>query len=164
VKQIGNVIGKVLPWLAAMSVFIAMLNWFPPGAGSFTWRRFIAEPTPLQAKLLFLAKNYLVPALLAFVWIVCFQLAMRARKASFAFVLVYVAAISMIAAWRSLALGPARLPGYALGIAIAQTLASRLVAVTKPERSIFGKRFRMYKIVWAGDREGVAKLRAQLQR
>ena len=151
------------PFLIGATLFFSTMLLFPPGASDFTWMRFIADSAPFAAKGLFLVKTYLAPAALSFTWIASFQLAMRARKSSVAFVMIYFAAISMFVAWRSLALGPSRLPGYALGITIAQTMASRLVAVTRPERSLFGKQFRIYKIVWAGDKDAVAQLRRQMQ-
>lgn len=150
------------PFLIGATLFFLTTVLYPPGARDFTWLRFMADPAPMAAKFVFLGKTYLAPAALSFTWIASFQLAMRARKSSVAFVMIYIAAISMFTAWRSLALGPSRLPGYALGIAIAQTMASRLVAVTKPERSLFGFSFRFYKVVWKGDAEAVAELRAQM--
>jgi hypothetical protein len=151
------------PFLIGATLFLLTTQLYPPGARDFTWLRFIADHAPVAAKVAFLAKTYLAPAVLSFTWIASFQLAMRARKSSLAFVMIYIAAISMFTAWRSLALGPSRLPGYALGIAIAQTMASRLVAVTKPERLLFGRKFRIYKVVWAGDKDAVAQLRRQMQ-
>lgn len=156
---------RYLPWGIAIAVFVVMVNLYPPGARGFTWSQWWHEDSAWLVKMSFLVRTYLRPAALAFVWIAGLQLQMRLRtNAVIAFAIVYVSAASMMTAWRTLAMGPSVLPAYALGMAIAQTMASRVYAVTKPERSLFGRRFRIYKIVWVGDSAGVARVRAQLQR
>jgi hypothetical protein len=166
-KTLKDQIKKWMPWAIAMAVFVAMVNLYPPGsAGVFTWSRWLHEDSPSLVKISFVVRVYLRPAALAFAWIAGFQLQMRlsaqGAKIGWMFVIVYASSAAMMAAWRSLAAGPSVLPAYAMGVAIAQTMASRVYAVTRPERNLLGMRFRTYKVIWIGDQKGVTEVRAKM--
>jgi len=147
-------IKRTLPWLIAAILFVAMVRKYPPGAvGVFTWTRWWFEPSAVSTKAIFLLKTYLQPALLSFAWIMGFQFQMRTApgtRVSWIFAVVFASSVCMMTAWRTLAAGPSMLPGYAVGIEAAQTLASRVHAVTRPQRTLFGKTFRSINVIWRG--------------
>jgi hypothetical protein len=165
-SKLANRFSKFFPWLVVAGIFIGMVNLYPPGASrAFTWARWLAEDTPLLLKLAFLLKTYARPAALSFIWIVGFQLQARlsTQGAPIAWVMciLYLSVSCMIMAWRSLAGGLGMLPGYALGIAAAQAMATRVAAVTRPEWELLGWKIRGYRIIWRGDEKRVAEVRAR---
>src|SRR5262249_22633160 len=145
------------------AVFVVMANVYPPGGRGFTWSRWWEEDSAWSAKAMFLLRTYVRPGALAFCWIAGLQLQMRLRaNPAVIFAIVYVSAAAVMSAWRSWAMGRGVLRAYALGIAMGQTMASRVYAVKRVERGVWGRRVRWYEIVWVGNGEAVERLRAEV--
>jgi len=159
---------RYLPILVALAILGVVVAHYPPGR--LSWQRFFEDPTPARQKLAFLLKVYAVPAGLSFCAIVLFQLQMRismaGASASVIFPLSVLGATSMLGAFRTMTSGVAGVPGYALGMATAYTVMSRLYAVRPSSRTLFGQP--MVRIVWRGDPEAAREMqmiaaRKQLQ-
>ena len=140
-------------------VVVAMLVvFFPPG--TFTWHRFFADQASAGTKTIFLLKVYLVPAVLSFSAIVLFQLQMRmsmqGAAAHVIFPLAVFGSCAMLSAFRTLVAGVGGVPGYALGMASAYTLMSRLYAIRPSGRTFFGRP--ILRMVWRGDPEAMRVL------
>jgi hypothetical protein len=157
-----------LPVLFVLVVLGALVAYFPPGR--FSWHRFFGDAAPMGQKLLFLFKVYAAPACLSFCAVVLFQLQMRmsmkGAPVNVIFPLSVLGATFMLGAFRTMVGGIGGVPGYALGMATAYTMMSRLYAVRPSGRTLFGKP--MVRIVWRGDPEAAREIqmtgaRRQLQ-
>jgi hypothetical protein len=142
-----------IPVVLVLVVLGVLIAHFPPG--KFSWQRFFADESSLGQKLAFLLKVYALPAGLSFCAVVLFQLQMRmsmwGAPTAVIFPLSVLGATSMLGAFRVMVGGIGGVPGYAVGMATAYTLMSRLYAVRPSGRTLFGKP--MVKIVWRGDPE-----------
>ena len=141
----------------ALAMVAALIAYFPPGP--FSWRTFIDDKSALLPKLVFLAKAYLVPALLSFVAVVGFRLqmgmSMTGAGAGAVFPIALIASGAMMAALRSMSGGVGGVPGYAVGMAVGYTLMSRIYGVRKTEQTVFGKP--VLRIVWRKELEAAGK-------
>jgi hypothetical protein len=151
----------------ALAVLAALIALFPPF--QITWGAFFHEPTPWARKLFFLLRVYLVPCGLSFGAI--FLLQMQARvgalgaEASSVFPLALLASGCMMTAFRSMASGVGGVPGYAMGMALAYTVMSRIHSVQPSGRFLLGRP--MIRVVWKGEiaaqRRAAAELQARLE-
>ncbi len=136
---------------------------FPPF--QITWGAFFHEPSSWARKLSFLLRVYAVPCGLSFGAI--FLLQMQARlgtlgaEASSVFPLALMAAGCMMTAFRSMASGVGGVPGYALGMALAYTVMSRIHTVQPSGRILLGRP--MIRIVWKGEVAAQRRAAAELQ-
>lgn len=142
----------------AFLVVALLVVFFPPG--TFTWHRFFADQASRSAKLVFLLKVYLVPAILSFSAIVLFQLQMRmsmqGAAAHVIFPLAVFGSCAMLSAFRTLVAGVGGVPGYAMGMATAYTVMSRLYAIKPSGRTFLGRP--ILRVVWRGDAEALHEL------
>ena len=69
---------------------------------------------------------------------------------------------SMLGAFRTMTAGIGGIPGYALGMASAYTMMSRLYAIRTSERTLFGRR--MLRIIWRGDPEAAKEIQMSAAR
>lgn len=148
----------------ALASLALMVVEFPPF--QITWHKFLfGEPERLTFKLLFLLKVYGVPFLMSFIAILLLQmqgrLSMLGAAASSVFPLSLLGAAGMMVAFRSMVAGVGGIPGYALGMALAYTVASRVYAIQPAGRTVFGRP--MLRIVWRGELEAQRAAAMQLQ-
>jgi len=134
--------------LIALAMVAALIAYFPPGP--FSWRTFLLDPSSNGMKLMFLAKVYLVPAVLSLVAVVGFRvqmgLAMTGAAPSAVFPLALLASGAMMAALRSMSGGVGGVPGYAVGMSLGYTLMANVYGFRKTGETVFGRP--MLKIVW----------------
>lgn len=146
---------------AACAVLWLSVMTNPPGGVS--WHAFAVEDTALALKLRYLAGVYILPALLAFVGIVLFQLqfriSMSGARAAVVFASGVLGATAMLGGFRALAMAPNSLPGYVLGMALGYTVMARLYAIRM--RTLWG-RVRMPWVVWRGNAAAVSEIDRQM--
>ncbi|HEY4362814.1 MAG TPA: hypothetical protein VGN17_17730 [Bryobacteraceae bacterium] len=132
----------------ALALVGALIAYFPPGP--FSWRTFLLDPSSNEAKLMFLAKVYLAPALLSMVAVVGFRvqmgLSMTGAAPSAVFPLALLASGAMMAGLRSMSGGVGGVPGYAVGMSLGYTLMANIYGFKKTEQTVFGRP--VLKIVW----------------
>jgi hypothetical protein len=152
-----------IPCLLALAVLTVLIVEFPPF--QITWQRFFQDPTPLARKLAFLLKVYGLPCCLSFGAIVLMQMQGRlgamGATASSVFPLALFGAAGMMTAFRSMVSGVGGVPGYALGMALAYTMMSRVHSIQPSGRILFGRP--MLRIVWRGELEAQRLAAARLQ-
>jgi hypothetical protein len=152
------------PILLALAVVAVLVACFPPGG--FSWHRFFIDQAPFGRKLGFLLKAYALPACLSFTAVVLFQVQMRmslgGAPVGVIFPLAVLGATSMLGAFRSMTGGIGGVPGYAVGMASAYTMMSRLYAVRPSGRMLFGKP--MLRVVWRGDPEATREIQMSAAR
>lgn len=152
-----------LPALLALLLLGIMVYQFPPF--QVTWQRFFHDPTPLARKLAFLLKVYMLPCGLSFGAMMLMQLQGRlgalGATASSIFPLALFGAAGMMVAFRSMASGVGGVPGYALGMALAYTMMSRVHSLQPSGRLLFGRP--MIRIVWRGELDAQRLAAARLQ-
>ncbi len=142
---------SALAWVstAGVALWLTLLR-NPPGG--VPWHVFFTEETAVALKLKYLSGVYVVPALLAFVGIVLFQMQFRismgGARAAVVFSCGVLGATAMLGGFRVLAMAPNSLPGYVLGVALGYTVMARLYAVRM--RTIVGP-VRVPWPVWRGD-------------
>lgn len=152
-----------VPCLLALVILGVLVAVFPPF--QVTWRHFLQDPTPVARKLAFLLKVYGLPFCMSFGAIVMMQMQGRlgalGATASSVFPLALLGAVGMMMAFRSMASGVGGIPGYALGMALAYTVMSRVHAIQPSGKVMFGRP--MIRIVWRGelDAQRLAALRLQ---
>ena len=154
-----NIISSLIA-LSALGVLIAI---FPPF--QVTWHRFLTDPAPLSKKVIFLMKVYALPCCLAFSAIILMQLqaklSMWGAKAASVFPIALFASGCMMAAFRSMVSGVGGIPGYALGMALAYTVVSRVHSIQPSGELLFGRP--LFRIVWRGEVDAQKRAAAQLQ-
>ncbi len=153
-----------IPCLLALTILGLLIVAFPPF--QITWRRFFfEEPAPLLRKLGFLLKVYGLPMCLSFFAIVLMQmqgrLASVGATASSVFPIALFGAAGMMTAFRSMVSGVGGVPGYALGMALAYTVMSRVHSIQPTGRILLGRP--MLRIVWRGELEAQMLAAARLQ-
>lgn len=148
----------------ALALVALLIAFYPPGP--FSWRAFILDASSPWAKLLFLTKVYLVPAVLSFVAVVCFRIqmgiAMTGVASGSVFPLALLASGAMMAALRSMSGGVGGVPGYAVGMALGYTLMSNIYGLQKTESTVFGRP--VLKIVWRKQVQASAPVGGQSSR
>jgi hypothetical protein len=143
-----------LPCLFALTILGILIVAFPPF--QITWRNFFFEQpaTPLR-KFAFLLKVYGLPMCLSFLAIVLMQmqgrLASVGATATSVFPIAFFGAAGMMTAFRSMVSGVGGVPGYAVGMALAYTVMSRMHSIQPTGRIVFGRP--MLRIVWRGELE-----------
>jgi len=152
---------KHLPAFFALIVLALLVVFFPPG--QFTWHTFLRDHSTLGRKLEFLAGVYALPAAFAFASVVLFQLQMRISMLGLSGAAIFpvslLASAFMMGAFRSMVSGVGGVPGYALGVAAAYTMMSRIYAIRASERTLLGRP--LLKIIWRGDQEAIAMIAAR---
>jgi hypothetical protein len=153
-----------IPCLLALTILGVLVAAFPPF--QITWRSFFFEQSaPLLRKLGFLLKVYGLPLCLSFFAIVFMQLQGRLASvgatASSIFPLALFGAAGMMTAFRSMVSGVGGVPGYALGMALAYTVMSRVHSIQPSGRLLFGRP--MLRIVWRGELEAQRMAATRLQ-
>ncbi len=152
------------PCVTALVILGALIVLFPPF--QITWHRFFfEEPASPMHKTGFLLRVYGLPLALSFFAIVLMQLQGRlvavGATASSVFPIALFGAAGMLTAFRSMASGVGGVPGYALGMALAYTMMSRVHSIQPSGGILFGRP--MLRIVWRGELEAqkLAALRLQ---
>lgn len=152
---------KHLPALFALMVLALLVVFFPPG--QFTWHAFLGDQSSFGRKLEFLAGVYAVPAAFAFASVVLFQLQMRISMMGLSGAAIFpvslLASAFMMGSFRSMVSGVGGVPGYALGVAAAYTMMSRIYAIRSSEKTILGRP--LLKIIWRGDKEALEMMAAR---
>lgn len=152
-----------IPSVLALAVLGILVFQFPPF--QVTWRHFFQDSTPLARKLAFLLKVYGLPCLMSFSAIIMMQMQGRlgamGATASSVFPLALFGAAGMMVAFRSMVSGVGGVPGYALGMALAYTMMSRVHSIQPSGKILFGKP--MLRIVWRGELEAQRLAAARLQ-
>lgn len=152
-----------LPTLLALIVFGLLIAEFPPF--QFTWHRFFADPSPVARKAGFLLRVYGLPFSMSFLAIVFMSLQGRlaavGASASSVFPLALFGAAGMMTAFRSMASGVGGIPGYAMGMALAYTMMSRVHSIQPSGRLVMGRP--VLRIVWRGELEAQRTAAAVLQ-
>jgi len=141
-------IKKYVPSLLALATLGVMIAYFPPG--QFGWRFFAADRAPIIKKVFFLLKVYGTPACMSFLAVVFFRLqsvlSMKGAPSEAMFPVALFGSAAMMGALRSMVSGFGGVPGYALGMAAAYTVMSRVSSIGPSEQKLFGRP--MLKIVW----------------
>jgi hypothetical protein len=153
-----------IPCMLALVILGVLIAAFPPF--QITWRRFFFEdPAPPLGKLAFLLKVYGLPMGLSFFAMILMQmqgrLAAIGATASTVFPMALFGAAGMMTAFRSMVSGLGGVPGYALGMALAYTVMSRIHSIQPSGRVLF--RRPMLRIVWRGELEAQRLAAARLQ-
>jgi hypothetical protein len=151
-----------LIWLgAAMAALSASVLENPPG--NLPWAVFVAEESPLDAKLWYLLKVYAWPACLSFCGVTLlklqFRLSASAKPAAMVFGMSVLASLAMLEGFRSIAALPNAAPSYVIGMALSYTTLARLYAIKS--KLLWGC-IRAPWIVWRGNRAGVAEIDRQV--
>ncbi len=153
-----------IPCLLAVAILGLLAAEFPPF--QITWHRFLfGESAPMSSKLAFLLKVYALPCGLSFAAIIMMQfqgrLGATGAAASSVFPLALFGSACMMTAFRSMVSGVGGVPGYALGMALAYTLMSRVHSLQPSGRMMLGRP--MIRIVWRGELEAQRLAAARLQ-
>jgi hypothetical protein len=152
-----------IPCLLALALLAGLVVAFPPF--QITWRAFFHDASPVARKLGFLLKVYALPCCLAFGAIIALQMQGRLGalgvSASSVFPIALFASACMMTAFRSMTSGLGGIPGYALGMALAYTVMSRIHSIQPSGRVLWGRP--MIRIVWRGELEAQRLAAARLQ-
>jgi hypothetical protein len=152
-----------IPCLLALAILGLLVVEFPPF--QITWRHFFLDSVPMGRKLAFLLKVYGLPCCLSFGAIVMMQVQGRlgatGAGASSVFPLALFGSACMMTAFRSMVSGVGGVPGYALGMALAYTIMSRVHSLQPSGRMMFGRP--MIRIVWRAELEAQRLAAARLQ-
>jgi hypothetical protein len=153
-----------IPCVLALAILGLLVAVFPPFQTS--WHRFLfGVSEPVGHKLLFLLKVYALPCCLSFGAIILMQVQGRLGAAGAAATSVFPLALfgsaCMMTAFRSMASGVGGVPGYALGMALAYTIMSRVHSFQPSGRMMMGRP--MIRIVWRGELEAQRLAAARLQ-
>ena len=151
-----------IPCLLALALLAGLVAAFPPF--QITWRAFFHDAAPVARKLGFLLKVYGLPCALSFGAVIAFQmqakLGVLGVPASSVFPIALFASACMMTAFRSMTSGIGGVPGYALGMALAYTVMSRIHSVQPSGRVVWGRP--MLRIVWRGELEAQRLASARL--
>jgi hypothetical protein len=153
-----------IPCFLALAILGLLVVEFPPF--QITWHRFFfGESAPMANKLLFLLKVYALPCCLSFGAIIMMQVQGRlgatGAAATSVFPLALFGSACMMMAFRSMVSGVGGVPGYALGMALAYTVMSRVHSLQPSGRMMLGRP--MIRIVWRGELEAQRLAAARLQ-
>lgn len=156
-----------LACLFALGVLGVLIALFPPF--QITWRAFFHDPATWPRKSLFLLRVYVLPCGLAFGAIFLMQMQARlgalGAEAASVFSIALIASGCMMTAFRSMASGVGGVPGYAMGMALAYTVMSRIHSLQPSGRLLWGRP--LIRIVWKGQvaaqRRAAAELQARLE-
>lgn len=152
-----------LACLFALAVLGVLIFLFPPF--QITWAAFFNEPSSWPRKISFLLRVYALPCTLSFGAIFLMQMQARlgavGAEASSVFPVALVSAGCMMTALRSMAGGVGGVPGYALGMALAYTVMSRVHSIQPSGKFLFGRP--MIRIVWKGEVLAQKRAAAELQ-
>ena len=154
---------KCIPTLLALLALGLLMAEFPPF--QITWRHFFDSQVPILEKVGFLLKVYGLPFSMSFIAIILFQLQGRlttlGASAASVFPMALLGAAGMMTAFRSMVSGIGGVPGYALGMALAYTMMSRMHSLQPSGRMLFGRP--MLRVVWRGEIEAQRRASAGLQ-
>ncbi len=152
-----------IPSLLALAVLGILVAEFPPF--QITWHKFFHDPTSLSMKAAFLLKVYLLPCFMSFGALVLMQMQGRLGAMGVAATSVFPVALfgaaAMMTAFRSMVSGVGGMPGYALGMALAYTVMSRMHSIQPSGRILFGRP--VVRIVWRGELEAQMRAAAAIQ-
>ena len=143
--------------LSALAALAAAVIATPPGG--LSWQYFFDEAASPAAKGSFLARVYLLPAIVSFLAITLFQLQFRlstsGARREMVFSICLLASLATLLGLQRLSMAPNSAPAYALGMALGYMAMSRLYAVRM--RKVW-RDVAVPWIVWRGNLEAVRQM------